>query len=450
MSSKGFRHPKGKNGKFPIIHPLNNSNARPERVSEDGHFSAPLSQRHLVKKLQLEKMPTSDIGFPYRPARYVPGAKCHISYYVYNVQLGRMARRRRFHEVLKNIPEEKREAWAKIQCKDVNEVLKEGFVEDANKKPVLQQEEKQYNVVQAMEFALKIKKAFFRDPSISSYNSITSIFTNWLKREKYDKRNPRLITRGIIQEFSDYLILERAISPNTRNNYISYISSLFGELKKREKNGKKIIKKNPASLEKLPEEKSTQNKAFSSTQVIELQELFLQNDPYMWMICQVIFYTFCRPEELRRIQVKNIDLKNKMINVPATMAKSRVEKKPEIPAPLETLLLEYLSQDKYLQDYYLFTRNKTPGPNQLGHNTIGNWHRKQLRKIITDPDLTLYSWKHTGNVAAYRAGVDIDSIRRQNGHKDITTTMIYLKSLGLLRNDEFRMKMSSLDDYLKL
>lgn len=48
-----------------------------------------------------------------------------------------------------------------------------------------------------------------------------------------------------------------------------------------------------------------------------------------------------------------------------------------------------------------------------------------------DGELTLYSWKHTGNVRAYEAGVDILTIQEQNRHHNLAMTEVYLRSLGL-------------------
>lgn len=53
---------------------------------------------------------------------------------------------------------------------------------------------------------------------------------------------------------------------------------------------------------------------------------------------------------------------------------------------------------------------------------------------------TLYGWKHTGNVDAYLAGIDIYDIMRQNRHHSLEETMRYLNSLGLRPNVNFKKK----------
>ncbi len=43
---------------------------------------------------------------------------------------------------------------------------------------------------------------------------------------------------------------------------------------------------------------------------------------------------------------------------------------------------------------------------------------------------TLYGWKHAGATEAYRSGVGIKDVQRQARHTTVTTTDIYLRSLG--------------------
>jgi integrase len=50
---------------------------------------------------------------------------------------------------------------------------------------------------------------------------------------------------------------------------------------------------------------------------------------------------------------------------------------------------------------------------------------------------TLYSWKHTGVVQAYKNGVDIKAIQLQCRHYSIEQTDVYLKSLGFVENTPF-------------
>ena len=57
--------------------------------------------------------------------------------------------------------------------------------------------------------------------------------------------------------------------------------------------------------------------------------------------------------------------------------------------------------------------------------------RKLIKELNLGSDYTLYSWKHSGVVAAYNAGIDIKTIQNQCRHHSLEQTDIYLKSLGL-------------------
>ena len=54
-----------------------------------------------------------------------------------------------------------------------------------------------------------------------------------------------------------------------------------------------------------------------------------------------------------------------------------------------------------------------------------------IEDLELNTDYTLYSWKHSGVVAAYNAGVDIKTIQNQCRHHSLEQTDVYLKSLGL-------------------
>lgn len=64
---------------------------------------------------------------------------------------------------------------------------------------------------------------------------------------------------------------------------------------------------------------------------------------------------------------------------------------------------------------------------------------KTINKLGIDTQKGLYSWKHSGVCYYYYlTNKDIYAVMRQLRHRDLSTTMIYLKSMGLIQNDAFR------------
>jgi len=70
----------------------------------------------------------------------------------------------------------------------------------------------------------------------------------------------------------------------------------------------------------------------------------------------------------------------------------------------------------------------------VSKNVMGSRYRKLTKDLKLNKDYTLYSWKHSGVVAAYKAGIDIKTIQSQCRHHSLEQTDIYLKSLGLNEN----------------
>lgn len=75
---------------------------------------------------------------------------------------------------------------------------------------------------------------------------------------------------------------------------------------------------------------------------------------------------------------------------------------------------------------------KLPPDKTTRHNTI-------TKGLGIDTEKGLYSWKHSGACAAYQVlNGDMYSLMRQLRHSELTTTQIYLKSLGLVDNAAIR------------
>jgi len=112
----------------------------------------------------------------------------------------------------------------------------------------------------------------------------------------------------------------------------------------------------------------------------------------------------------------------------------------DIPEPLKTFLNEFLANIPNKD--YIF-----PGSikgKSYGQGYMTRKHKIFLERFGFDDRHTLFSWKHTGVVMAYKAGVYFKNIQLQCRHHSIEMTENYLKSLGLYNNEAFLMKMPSL------
>ncbi|MEO0585413.1 MAG: hypothetical protein AAF135_24585 [Bacteroidota bacterium] len=131
--------------------------------------------------------------------------------------------------------------------------------------------------------------------------------------------------------------------------------------------------------------------------------------------------------EICRMRVRNID--KGIILVRNNQSKKQ---KPCMINPQLMEIIQKMDLDQYPEHYYIFGKNRMPSPTFRHRNRYSEDHRRILDACeIQDEGLDMYSWKHTGNCNAYRAGVDIYSLKIQNRHSSLRQTEIYLSTLGL-------------------
>jgi len=131
------------------------------------------------------------------------------------------------------------------------------------------------------------------------------------------------------------------------------------------------------------------------------------------------------------LQKYNIMLERGLIFVDAPKAKNKKNAYVTIPPHFLPELTNFVNGMHSKQ--FLF-----PGKwdnDCIGKNHMYNRFQKYLKRFDFGKGHTFYSWKHTGVVDAYKAGVDIKSLQAQLRHYSLEETDIYLRNLGLFAND---------------
>ena len=142
---------------------------------------------------------------------------------------------------------------------------------------------------------------------------------------------------------------------------------------------------------------------------------------------------------VKRIKIGNIDWQNMSIVVPSSASKNRKQESVVIPDSFLPIL-EEMKLQLLPADWYLFGRKLEPGPVQyINYNHISTRHNAYVEEFGISKEKGLYSWKHSGVCALYPIiKGDLYSMMRQLRHSELTTTQIYLKSLGLADNTAIR------------
>jgi len=274
-----------------------------------------------------------------------------------------------------------------------------------------------------------------RPRSRDSFRSVFGLFAAWLEKQHWQYLDVGAFDTPMAREYLDYIGRQRKYSGKTLNTAKGMLSVVFNGLVKRE-----VIPKNPfAAVPKYKEQSGTRNQAFADSEREQLRTWLAENEPWLYNFTQIMFYCFIRREELYRLQVAHVNLSDNSISIPANVSKNGKSESVVIPRNLRPIL-ESMQLHLYPAQYYIFGhtgREAVLRPAEqpvTNRNHAYNQHRSTLARLHIH-GRTLYSWKHSGVCAAYRAtNGDIYAIMRQLRHYDLKMTQIYLKSLGLVEN----------------
>lgn len=400
----------------------------------------------------MTKAPNASNVYPYREAVLIIPEniqqKWYIKFYVWNIDTKKLERMRDYSiNKYKDLAHRAKEAENIISI--INGRLKEGgyYVTNAslNESPKRTKREAAsepttqpgLTVREAFALVLKIKDAENRKSTFEKYQQIHRHFL------KYAVKFPKLLDSPITdfdrkkaQGFYEYILLEvEGIQIQTKKDIQTVFKGFFTTLIKLER-----ITVNPCPQVKRMKKRSKKNKAFDKEQLSLVVENAKNIDYALYEFLMTMFYTFARPRELRAVKIFNIDMAREKIIIPANISKNNLERQIDI-SPHLMPILEAKELKKYPGDYFLFGKKGVPSNVPCPKNHFYVKIKRAFKSLkIDDPDLTLYSMKHSGISYHYLAGVDIEALRDQSGHEDMESFMIYLKSLNLIENKRFKDK----------
>lgn len=381
----------------------------------------------------------------YKTAKLVKGSKNNVpTYYVefsaFNALTGKLQRKRLYTiNEIENLTQREIQGFKLVN--EINELLNNGFhfndtrLKNETYLQTKNTNNKYYTLETGLKKALEIKKSDLSKRSYYNYSSSLERFL--IFSDNYSLRHTDItkLEKDFAYNLLDYLTGKNTLQGQTINSFITQIRSLFSTLLERN-----IIKTNIfQGLKKQKEITTNRNIAYNPQQIIKIKEHLIKKDLLLWRFCQVIFYTFARPNEIRQIEIQNIDLEKNLIYLSAAKSKTKRERFIYISKPLKEIFIEMNIQNQPKTNL-LFYLNKENPNKIIGTNTLADRYRKELDFLKFDKCYTMYSWKHTGNVTSYKNGIDIYSIMKQNGHTSIDTTMKYLKTLGLIIDTDFTNK----------
>lgn len=157
------------------------------------------------------------------------------------------------------------------------------------------------------------------------------------------------------------------------------------------------------------------------------------NDQFTALFGRIINSTCLRPAEISKLQLKDIDLKNKKITVPLAITKNTTKTDVDV-IDIEPNLMEKLNElnlENYPKNYFLTSNAETIiGSSSIGSNRPYKRFRKALEKLnLHDKGYTLYSFKHYSNIERLKNGWTLTDLMKANRHSSIAMTEKYLKKI---------------------
>lgn len=289
-------------------------------------------------------------------------------------------------------------------------------------------------VIATVEGYIELKKNTLRRRTWQSYKYSFDVFKAWLEKNNLGKIGFRSLKPNHIRQFHDDLIKSGDYANKSINNHIGNIKVLFSMAVERE-----LIDKNPFSkIEMLPVEVG-KNFPYNEKQKKALKKAILKEDKDLWPFVKMIYHCFLRPVEILRMKVTDFNAATNQFIMHSGTSKNKKQMGVEVP---QSFIDEVRSWklEQYPPNYYIFGYKLKPGPKPYGRNAVTMRHSAISDSLGIPQEYSMYSWKHTGNVDSYKAGVSVPDLMRQNRHHSLEETMGYLRSLGLMPNIEYSTK----------
>lgn len=265
------------------------------------------------------------------------------------------------------------------------------------------------------------RKGALRHKTAIDYLSRLNQFREYISASKIEIHHIHQFDRNLVVDFLDYLILDRDVTANTRNNYRTWLSVLSTWLVDR-----RYIDVSATQDVHAMRESVKYRDALTERDLKRLKDYTSKEMPYFYLACMIEYYTFIRPEEIRHIKIGHISVSEQTIYVPGDTSKNHKEQVVALNDSVIRLMIELHVFDHASEDY-LFGRDLRPGPEQLYVNQLRlEW--KRVRGVLGFPDsYQFYSLKDTGiRDLANSEGIVV--ARDQARHSDIGVTNRYLKT----------------------
>lgn len=355
------------------------------------------------------------------------GKQWYVDFFAYDPARGKMRRKKYMLDHYKN--EQDRENIAAILIHNIFEKLKVGWNPFVNARKTRQftefstvlQRYHDYTVVAEQKGILRAKTAV-------DYRSRLNQMKIYLQEVDTGIKYVYQFDRSFAVDFLDYLILDKDVSPKTRNNYRTWLSTFGTWLKDR-----LYIDDNPIDEIHMLKEEEKFRDPLTAADLVRLRDYTMKYNPPFYLACMMEYYCFIRPDELRYVRIGDISIKDQTVYVHPEFAKNR---KGQVVALNDNLLKIMIKQKVFdhPSNEFLFGHKLVPGPEKIYVNQFRIEWAKVRKALGWSKSYQFYSLKDSGiRDLANAEGIVV--ARDQARHSDVSVTNKYLKNSNVAHEE---------------
>lgn len=261
-----------------------------------------------------------------------------------------------------------------------------------------------------------------REESVTSYLSYMRVMRRWIEDNGRHVYYAYQFNKRIVNDFLDYVYLEKENTINTRNNYLAWIKTFSRFLIQ-----KSYINDDPtAGLSAMKRRSKKKNRDVIPDGILaRVREHLYNNNKYYLLACYLLYYVFVRPHEMSYLKVGDISVSDQTLYIHGEHAKNRNDAVVTLPAHVMKLMIELRVLSKP-SNFYLFSEGFMPGRERRSEKAFRDyWIRHVRGKLGLPGQYKFYSLKDTGITNMLRNNTDVLSVRDQARHSSILITDTY-------------------------
>lgn len=268
------------------------------------------------------------------------------------------------------------------------------------------------------------KKDILKRKTFFDYTSRLRILTEYIGEQLQPVTYCHQLDQAFFVDFLDYLLLDRDLSPKTRNNYRTWCSTLCSWMV-----DKRYLLENPVQyIHQLPEHGKFRQ-PLEHADLRRLGQYLDENNRYFLLAVMMEYCTAIRPTELSFIRLNDISIKEGSVFVSSQISKNRRDGKIKLPNRIIRLMLDLNTFD-HPGGSFLFGRGFMPSDRRQDPRHFTQEFNR-CREVLGFPRYyQFYSLKDSGlRDIANQVGIEV--AQKQARHSSVATTNQYLQGRGM-------------------